>query len=277
MKINKIEIENNKIVILILAVSGIAISILAFYYNFTTIGYILSVLAIGALIYLIFVFPSHLASKSENDTSTEQRGNITPELKSRQNEKEIVVIFKDAKENKPIHIEKIRFLIRIVKSDLDKETRLLALHALEEAVIQKREVDDILVALQDISKKSEYYDIREKAKEVLEQLARKAGYESARAFFNERFWLKKTEREAKREKMTKEIAIPIALLPAETRCMVSHLRIHEEMDDVVICPFCRNFAKRILLEDWLKKKGSCPVCREVLKITDCEKVRFIIE
>lgn len=277
MKINNKKIENKKIVILILAVIGIAVLILAFYYNFTTIGYILSVLAIGALIYLTFVFPSHLASKTENDASTEQLGNRTPELKSKQNEKEIVVIFKDVKENKPIHIEKIRFLIRIVKSDFDKETRLLALHALEEAAIQKREVDDILVALQDISKKSEHYDIREKAKEVLEKLAQEAGYESARAFFNERFWLKKTERGAKREKIAKEIVIPLALLPAGTRCMVSHLRIHEEMEDIVICPFCRNFAKKILLKDWLKKKGSCPVCRELLKITDCENVRFIIE
>ena len=134
-----------------------------------------------------------------------------------------------------------------------------------------------MVALQDISRKSEHYDIREKAKEVLDTLAIKAGYKNSKEFFNERFWLKKTKKRTKGEKITKEIAIPLALLPADTRCMVSHLRIHEEMDDVVICPFCRNFAKKILLEDWLKKKGFCPVCREALKITDCERVQFIIE
>ncbi|NHJ48730.1 MAG: hypothetical protein FK733_13175 [Asgard group archaeon] len=39
-------------------------------------------------------------------------------------------------------------------------------------------------------------------------------------------------------------------------------------DDIVICPNCRNMAKKELLEEWLERKNSCPVCRKKMKLVD---------
>ena len=39
-------------------------------------------------------------------------------------------------------------------------------------------------------------------------------------------------------------------------------------EDIVICPNCRNMAKKELLENWLKENRTCPICRKKLSIND---------
>ncbi|HUT81597.1 MAG TPA: hypothetical protein VMZ29_10385 [Candidatus Bathyarchaeia archaeon] len=62
--------------------------------------------------------------------------------------------------------------------------------------------------------------------------------------------------------------------PSKTKCMISSLRLDIEKDTIVICPNCRNMAKRELLAEWLEESGSCPVCRRKIVIDDCPVVKI---
>lgn len=62
--------------------------------------------------------------------------------------------------------------------------------------------------------------------------------------------------------------------PPGTRCMVSHLEIHLEMDELVACPYCEGIAKKELLEEWLEENYTCPVCRRTLRIEECPIVQI---
>jgi uncharacterized protein (DUF983 family) len=54
--------------------------------------------------------------------------------------------------------------------------------------------------------------------------------------------------------------------------MVSGLMIDFENDRIVACPYCGNVAKYEMLAEWLKVKSVCPVCKNKLKIEDCQEI-----
>lgn len=60
------------------------------------------------------------------------------------------------------------------------------------------------------------------------------------------------------------------------KCMITGIRIDVEGDKIVACPKCGHFAKKDLLEKWLKEKEKekCPICRNRITITDCPEVRI---
>lgn len=56
--------------------------------------------------------------------------------------------------------------------------------------------------------------------------------------------------------------------------MVSHLQFHLEMEEIVACPFCGGLAKKELLEEWLEKKRTCPICRrKMLNSRNDERIK----
>ncbi len=58
----------------------------------------------------------------------------------------------------------------------------------------------------------------------------------------------------------------------EEKCMITGIRLDVEGDKIVVCPKCRHYAKKDLLEKWLKEKEKCPICRNRITITDCPEV-----
>lgn len=56
------------------------------------------------------------------------------------------------------------------------------------------------------------------------------------------------------------------------KCMVSGLPINFTNEEIVACPHCGNIAKKPMLNEWLKVKGICPICREKIVIDFCPKV-----
>jgi hypothetical protein len=56
------------------------------------------------------------------------------------------------------------------------------------------------------------------------------------------------------------------------RDMVSGLDINFKEDEVVACPHCSNMSKKLILVEWLKVKGICPMCRKNILIEQCPKV-----
>ena len=39
-------------------------------------------------------------------------------------------------------------------------------------------------------------------------------------------------------------------------------------EEIVICPACRNYANKEVLEKWLQEKRKCPICKEKLSLVD---------
>lgn len=68
----------------------------------------------------------------------------------------------------------------------------------------------------------------------------------------------------------------IKISDTTARCMVSGLEIKYEREEVVACPHCKNVSKKPMLTEWLKVKGSCPICRTEIIIDDCLPVRYSI-
>jgi len=58
----------------------------------------------------------------------------------------------------------------------------------------------------------------------------------------------------------------------EEKCMITGIRIDVKGDKIVVCPKCRHYAKKELLEKWLEEKETCPICRNRITITDCPEV-----
>jgi len=58
------------------------------------------------------------------------------------------------------------------------------------------------------------------------------------------------------------------------KSMISSLLLDFEHDTIIACPFCRHMAERELLEQWLEKEGTCPVCLQDLTIEECLEVRL---
>ena len=59
------------------------------------------------------------------------------------------------------------------------------------------------------------------------------------------------------------------------KCMVSGLYIN--FDEVLACPNCRNIAKKPMLTEWLRVKGSCPICRTKIILDLCPKAERKLE
>ncbi len=54
--------------------------------------------------------------------------------------------------------------------------------------------------------------------------------------------------------------------PLEEMCMISKLPLRTDQD-VLQCPSCESYFIKKYLEDWLREKDNCPVCKFKLKIT----------
>ncbi|MBD3191155.1 MAG: hypothetical protein GF308_10945 [Candidatus Heimdallarchaeota archaeon] len=52
-------------------------------------------------------------------------------------------------------------------------------------------------------------------------------------------------------------------------CMISRLEIYLGMGNLLACPYCKNIAKEELLEKWLERKGTCPICKKRLELEEC--------
>ncbi len=61
------------------------------------------------------------------------------------------------------------------------------------------------------------------------------------------------------------------------KCMITGLPIEPITQEITVCPQCGKFAKRDLMEEWLKEKGYCPVCRTKLTIQDCPRVMIDVK
>lgn len=66
----------------------------------------------------------------------------------------------------------------------------------------------------------------------------------------------------------------ITILNPETeiRCMVTGLVLQFKDNNIIICPFCGNYAKKEALKDWLEIREICPVCKKSLQIHQCARV-----
>ena len=51
-------------------------------------------------------------------------------------------------------------------------------------------------------------------------------------------------------------------------CMITKTRLTMDYE-IIVCPFCKNMAKKSSMENWLKKKNACPICFSKLSIDDC--------
>lgn len=55
--------------------------------------------------------------------------------------------------------------------------------------------------------------------------------------------------------------------PKPETCMICKLDIKDQ-DDQELCPECENFFHYAHLSEWLKVKGTCPVCKKKIELTD---------
>ena len=128
------------------------------------------------------------------------------------------------------------------------------------------------------ARKIETFIVRTRVTLTLGILARRFGYKDLKDFVKNcqamvplssprKVFSKPRKRSAFQRK-----AVVVMERTSVLRCMVSYLPIHEEMDALVACPYCKRIAKKKLLKEWLAKKGHCPVCRKPLQIKSCTKV-----
>ena len=61
-------------------------------------------------------------------------------------------------------------------------------------------------------------------------------------------------------------------IPTNTKCMITKIPLDFQKDIILVCPYCGNFAKKELFERWLLTKNHCPICKQVLILTDCPLV-----
>lgn len=58
------------------------------------------------------------------------------------------------------------------------------------------------------------------------------------------------------------------------RCMVCGFGIKKQ-EQITSCPLCDNFFHGSHIREWLKTKGRCPVCKEILHEKDLVKPQMI--
>ncbi|MFW9922711.1 MAG: hypothetical protein ACFFDW_05395 [Candidatus Thorarchaeota archaeon] len=85
------------------------------------------------------------------------------------------------------------------------------------------------------------------------------------------------EKKRNKPEIKKEKKVNIVYISDKTiRCMVSGLPIDFEKDEIIACPNCNNVARKPMLAEWLKVKGTCPICRARIVIDLCNPVEIII-
>ncbi|NHJ85134.1 MAG: hypothetical protein FK734_06705 [Asgard group archaeon] len=111
-------------------------------------------------------------------------------------------------------------------------------------------------------------------------LARKLGYSNSNEMFADYRGEKKLFKRDSKEMEDLDLRIPITKvyfideLPTQNRSMVSGLPIDLENEEIVACPNCGNMAERRLLENWLLKNKTCPVCKKIFSIEDYPLVKL---
>ncbi|MBD3190636.1 MAG: hypothetical protein GF308_08325 [Candidatus Heimdallarchaeota archaeon] len=99
--------------------------------------------------------------------------------------------------------------------------------------------------------------------DVLDVLIIKLGYPDREAFLQDIYFVVPTSK-----------YFILNERPEKIIGMVSGLPIDFEKEEVVICPFCGNYAKKMLLNKWLQKNNSCPICRKKILFTECPIVKL---
>ena len=56
------------------------------------------------------------------------------------------------------------------------------------------------------------------------------------------------------------------------KCMITGLLVDIKEEEFVLCPHCKRYAKKELLDKWLEEKHHCPVCRKQLNIEECPRI-----
>ncbi|TFG02039.1 MAG: hypothetical protein EU542_05850 [Promethearchaeota archaeon] len=137
------------------------------------------------------------------------------------------------------------------------------------ALVDLQSLDVIEILLHRILSKNSYR--KQNALECLNLLAVKLGYGTPEQLLEA---LNSKEIAASNEIITpKEQQFFFHQIPLTERCMVSGLPFDNSLESIVVCPYCNSFAKKNLLEQWLKEKKICPVCRRSLTIEDCFEVQ----
>lgn len=98
---------------------------------------------------------------------------------------------------------------------------------------------------------------------VVDALIIKLGYPNREAILKEIYMISPTKKEYILKKK-----------PEKVTGMISGLPLNLEEDEIVICPFCGNYAKKELMNKWLQKKNPCPVCRKKILFAECPTVRL---
>ncbi|MFW9922023.1 MAG: hypothetical protein ACFFDW_01915, partial [Candidatus Thorarchaeota archaeon] len=71
--------------------------------------------------------------------------------------------------------------------------------------------------------------------------------------------------------VTKVYFVDAKKFPNEN-CMITSLPLDFATNEILVCPFCGNFARKEPLLNWLREKRVCPVCYKPLSPDDCPEV-----